>query len=109
MLRRTTASVLTVVPGTKSKMRDGPDGAALLGRRSGLPRFAPFRLAPQLHLALGAEVGRAAADDDPHHLAIAGGAGLALAGVDEEFLLHRPLLAAAVAIVVDRGAAGIDP
>ncbi len=35
--------------------------------------------------------------------------GLPLAGVDEEFLLHRPLLAAAVAVVVDRGATGIDP
>src|SRR4051812_41798188 len=113
MLRRTIASVLTVVPGTKANMRDGPDGPGSFGgpgRAHRAPRpLAAFRPAAEPHLALGAEVGRAAADDDPHHLAVARGAGLALAGVDQEALLHRSPLAAAVAVVVDRGAAGVDP
>src|SRR5882757_1692534 len=94
MLRRTTASVLTVTPDT-----------LLLCPADRTP---PSRFAPQPHLAARAEVGRAAGDDDPHHLALARRAGLALAGVDEEPLLHRALLAAAVAVVVDRGAAGVD-
>src|SRR3954454_22628306 len=114
MLRRTTASVLTVVPGTQPKVTDGPDGFAPIscawrllrtGRAAGRPAAG---VAPQPHLAARAEVGRAAADDDADDLAPAGEAGLSLAGVDEELLLHRPPLAAAFAVVVDRGAAGVD-
>src|SRR5215207_1278826 len=89
MLRRTTASVLTVFPATH-----------LL--------CPPTRTAAEFHLADGAEIGGAAADDDADDLAAAGVAGPALAGVDEELVLHRPLLAAAVAVVVDRGAAVVD-
>src|SRR6187401_674782 len=104
MLRSTTASVLTVVPATKPKMNDGSDGSATL-----FPLAPPFRPAPQPHLAARAEVRRAAADDDAGDRAAAAGAVLPLAGVDEELVLHRPFLATGVAIVVDRGAAGVDP
>src|SRR5689334_13998869 len=101
MLRRTIASVLTVVPATRSKVTDGPDGASA-------PRAA-FRALAEADLAARAVVGGAAADDDADDRAAALRAGLALAGVDEELVLHRPLLAAAVAVVVDRGAAVVDP
>src|SRR5689334_6636710 len=90
MLRRTTASVLTVAPGTISFC-------------------AAFRTSPQLHLAARAEVGRAAADDDAGDRRAAARALLSLAGVDEELVLHRPLLPAGVAVVVDRGPACVDP
>src|SRR3954470_17447433 len=90
MLRSTITSVLTVVPATLS--------------------FCPApRTSSQFHLAARAEVGRAAADDDADDRAAAAQALLALPGVDEELILHRPLLAAAVAIVFDGGAAGVDP
>src|SRR5215218_2920977 len=90
MLRSTTASVLTVVPATLS--------------------FCPaLRTFPQPHLTARAEVGRAAADDDAHDRAAAAQALLPLSRVDEELVLHRPLLAPRVAVVVDRGAAGVDP
>ena len=79
------------------------------GRRSAYFARTAARTFAQLHLAAGAEVGGAAADDDADDLTAAGRAGLALAGVDEELVLHRPLLAAAVAVVVDRGAAVVDP
>src|SRR3954471_6413194 len=89
MLRSTTASVLTVVPATLS--------------------FCPAPRTPsQLHLTAGAEVGRAAADDDADDRAAAAQTLLPLSRVDEELFLHRPLLAAGVAVVVDRGAAGVD-
>src|SRR3954464_6070167 len=89
MLRKTTASVLTVVPATFS--------------------FCPApRTSSQFHLATRAEVGRAAADDDADDRAAAAQAFLPLPGVDEELVLHRALLAAGVAVVVDRGAAGVD-
>src|SRR6476469_7401972 len=89
MLRSTTASVLTVVPATIS--------------------FCPAsRTPPQLDLAARAEIGRPAADDDADDRAAAAVALLTLTGVDEELVLHRPLLAAGVAVVVDRGAAGVD-
>src|ERR1700709_1088306 len=90
MLRSTIASVFTVFPATH-----------LL--------CPPARTFAQLHLAARAEVSGAATDDDADDLAAAGGAGLALAGVDEELVLHRPLLAATVPVVVDRGAAMVDP
>ena len=64
---------------------------------------------PQPPLAAGAEVGRAARDDDPPDLLAAAQAGLALAGVDEELVLHRAALAARVAVVVDRRAAEREP
>src|SRR5262249_29762131 len=104
MLRKTTASALTVDPAIEKRMRDGSDGKSAF-------RFAPFRAVAQLHLAARAEVGRAAGDDDPLHdpVAILAGARFALAGVDEEALLHPALLAAPVAVVVDRGAARVDP
>src|SRR5690348_11662180 len=90
MLRNTTASVLTVAPATLS--------------------FCPaLRTSPQPHLAARAEVGRAPADDDTDDRAIAAGTLLPLPRVDEELVLHRPFLAAGVAIVVDRRAAGVDP
>src|SRR5436305_11577246 len=90
MLRKTTASVLTVVPATLS--------------------FCPApRTSSQSHLAARAEVGRAAADDGADDRTAAAQALCALTGMDEELVLHRPLLAAGVAVVVDRGAAGIDP
>src|SRR5215207_1690455 len=101
MLRSTTASVLTVVPATKPKMNDGSDGTAPL-----FPLRPPFRPAPQPHLAARAEVRGAAADDDAGNRAAAARAVLPLPGMDEELVLHRPLLAARVAVVVDRGAAG---
>src|SRR3954453_2321946 len=90
MLRSTIASVFTVFPATH-----------LL--------CPPARTFAQLHLAARAEVGGAPADDDADDRTAAGGAGLPLAGVDEELVLHRPLLAATVAVVVDRGAAVVDP
>src|SRR3954469_5401883 len=90
MLRSTITSVLTVVPATLS--------------------FCPApRTSSQFHLAARAEVGRAAADDDADDRAAAAQALLALPGVDEELVLHRALLAAGVAVVVDRGATGVDP
>ena len=71
--------------------------------------MAAARFAAQADLAGRAEVGRAAGDDDALDDTVAvAGAGLALAGVDEEALLHPALFAAAVAVVVDRGAAGVD-
>src|SRR6201999_2251247 len=67
--------------------------------------FAALGTAAQFHLAARAEVGGAAGDDDPLDDAVAvARARLALAGVDEEALLHPALLATPVAIVVDRGA-----
>src|SRR3954466_4172040 len=90
MLRSTITSVLTVVPATFS--------------------FCPApRTSSQFHLAARAEVGRAAADDDASDRAAAAQALLPLARVDEELVLHRSLLATGVAVVVDRGAAGVDP
>src|SRR4051794_36778439 len=89
MLRSTTASVLTVVPAT-------------------LSFNSALRTSPQSHLASGTEVGRAAADDDADDRAAAAQAVLTLASVNEELVLHRPLLAPGVAIVVDRRAAGVD-
>src|SRR6476646_740167 len=110
MLRKTTASVLTVVPATKPKMNDGSDG-----KKSGGGLTAASSHPPSLwsfakpHLATRAEVGGAAADDDADERRAAARAILPLAGVDEELVLHRALLAAGVAVVVDRGAAGLDP
>src|SRR3954469_4203370 len=90
MLRSTTTSVLTEVPATVS--------------------FCPApRTSSQFHLAARAEVGRAAADDDADDRAAAAQALLPLARMDEELVLHRAFLAAGVAVVVDRGAAGVDP
>src|SRR4051794_28707902 len=90
MLRSTTASVLTEVPATFS--------------------FCPApRTSSQFHLAARAEIGRAAADGDADDRPAAAQALLALPRVDEELVLHRALLAAGVAVVVDRGAAGVDP
>src|SRR3954469_23096162 len=90
MLRSTITSVLTVVPATLS--------------------FCPApRTASQFHLAARAEVGRAAAEHVADDRAAAPHALLALPGVDEELVLHRALLAAGVAVVVDRGATGVDP
>src|SRR5215213_11194784 len=102
MLRSTTASVLTVVPATKPTMNDGSDGNLGAGA-------APSRFAAQAHLANGAEVGGAPANDDAGDRPPAARAVLPLAGVDEELVLHPPLLATGVAVVVDRGAAGVDP
>src|SRR6185437_15467745 len=70
-----------------------------------------FRAFAQFHLAARAEVGGAAGDDDPldDPVAVLARARLALPGVDEEALLHPPLLAAPVAVIVDRGAARVDP
>src|SRR5690349_15935994 len=90
MLRSTTASVLTVVPAT-------------------LLLCPALRTSSQFDLAARAEIGGAAADDDADDRPAAARAVLPLAGVDEELVLHRPLLAAGVAVVVDRGAAGVDP
>src|SRR3954447_12438876 len=90
MLRSTTASVLTEVPATFS--------------------FCPASRTPsQFHLAARAEVGRAATDDDADDRVAAAQALLPLPRVDEELVLHRALLAAGVPVVVDRGAAGVDP
>src|SRR3954463_4537334 len=90
MLRSTTASVLTVVPATLS--------------------FCPAsRTSSQPHLAARAEVGRAAADDDADDRPPTAQALLPLAGVHEELVLHRPFLTAGIAVVVDRGATGVDP
>src|SRR5215469_15732587 len=89
MLRSTTASVLTEEPATFS--------------------FCPaLRTSPQPHLAARAEVGRAAADDDADDRPTTARTVFPLAGVDEELVLHRSPLAAGVAIIVDRGAAGVD-
>src|SRR5689334_14501660 len=88
MLRRTTASVFTVFPAT---LLDCPAA-----------RTATFA---QADLAARAVVGRAAGDHDPRDRPPAARAGLPLARVDEELVLHLPLLAAAVAVVVDRGPA----
>src|SRR5262249_41124603 len=83
--------------------------AGRTGRNSALG-LAPFRAFAQFHLALRAEVGGAAGDDDPldHSVAVLARAGPALAGVDEKALLHAAFLAASVAVVVDRGAAGFE-
>src|SRR4051794_23900343 len=90
MLRRTTASVLTVVPATFS--------------------FCPaLRTTPQADLTARTEVSRAPADDDADDRPAATQALLSLPGMHEELVLHRPLLPAGVAVVVDRGAAGVDP
>src|SRR3954470_752166 len=90
MLRSTTTSVLTEVPATFS--------------------FCPApRTSSRFPMTPRAEIGRAAADDDADDRAAAAQALLALPGVDEELILHRALLAAGVAVVVDRGAAGVDP
>src|SRR4051794_4189981 len=90
MLRSTTASVLTEFPATFS--------------------FCPApRTSSQFYLAARAEVGRATADDDADDRAAAAQALLPLPGVDEELVLHRALLAAGVAVVVDRGATRVDP
>src|SRR4051794_12213948 len=62
----------------------------------------------QAHLATRAVVSRATGDDDADDCAVAAGAGLALAGVNEELVLHRALLTATAAVVADRGAAPRD-
>src|SRR4051812_27885470 len=90
MLRKTTASVLTVVPATFSSC-------------------PALRTSPQPHLAARAKVSGSAADDDAEHRAAAAEAFLPLAGVDEELFLHRPALTAAVAVVANGGPAGVDP
>src|SRR5215218_10807490 len=90
MLRRTIASVSNVVPDTL------------------LLCPAP-RTASQFDLTARTEIGGAAADDDADDRAVAAGAVFPLAGVDEELFLHRALLAARVAVVVDRRAASVDP
>src|SRR3954454_22058108 len=90
MLRSTTASVLKVVPAT-------------------LLLCPALRTSSQFDLTARAEIGGAAADDDAGDRPAAAGTVLPLAGVDEELVLHPPLLAAGVAVVVDRGAAGVDP
>src|SRR5262245_18222013 len=89
MLRRTTASALTVVPDT-------------------LILCPAPRTAPQPNLAARAEVGRAATNDDADDRPSATRAVPPLPGMDEELVLHRPTLATGVAVVVDRGAAGVD-
>src|SRR5215213_445824 len=90
MLRNTTASVLKVVPAT-------------------LLLCPTLRTSSQFRLASGAEVGGTPANDDANDRSVAARAVLPLAGVDEELFLHRPLLSLGVAVVVDRGAAGVDP
>src|SRR3954453_12451630 len=100
MLRSTTASVFTDFPATFL--------ACPAGRTVRKGSAAPAATA-QAHLASRAEIGRTAGDDDPRDRAAAIGAGLALAGVDEELILHPALLAAAVTVVVDRGAAVGEP
>src|SRR3954452_685238 len=77
--------------------------------RSAAGTATAARFAAEPHLAIRTVIGRAARDDDPHDRAFAPRAGLSLAGVDEELVLHRPLLAAPVAVVVDRGTAPVDP
>src|ERR1700755_3159904 len=100
MLRSTTASVFCVFPAiaTYGERRTGRRSRRLLDGL-GAPARRPFA---QAHLAARAEVGRATGDDDAEDHAVAARAVLALAGVDQELVLHRALLAAPVAVVVDR-------
>ncbi len=77
-----------------------------LGRRFRLAHRRPRRgRARRRCLAARAEVRRAAGDDDPANRLAAARAGLALARVDQELVLHRAALTAGVAVVVDRRAA----
>src|ERR1044072_3307512 len=114
MLRKTTASVFKVVPATPPKLPDESDGggAAVPGSAGGNRASARWRRtragAAQPYLAVREVIGRAPADDDPRDRPAALRAGLSLAGVDEELFLHRTLLLAAVAVIVDRGDTAVD-
>src|SRR4029077_7989158 len=90
---------------SSARWRTRPEGRPARSRRRPRASSTAPGPAPPPPLAGRTEVGGAPADHDPPDLGAAARAGLRLAGVDEELVLHRALLAARVAGVVDRRAA----